>query len=69
MGWILTGFSLIALIDLLPLILQRKGRAIAAFLVIFIAALTIAVLQAYDVKIPPIMTHLDDLFRKIGLSY
>ncbi|MDR1630614.1 MAG: hypothetical protein LBS36_10450 [Oscillospiraceae bacterium] len=69
MGWILTGFALIAVIDLVPLILQRRGRAIAAFLTVFVIALTIAVLPALGVQIPPVLTFFDKLFKSIGLSY
>lgn len=69
MAWILTGFALIALIDLMPLIRQRKGRAIAAFLVIFVVALPLAVLPALNIEVPSVMYAWRDFIRWLGLGY
>lgn len=69
MVWILGGFALIALIDLMPLIRRHNKRAVAAFLVLFVMALTLACLQNLGVEIPSVMNLLGDLFKSIGLAY
>ncbi len=69
MAWVLMGFALIALMDLVPLIRQRKGRAIAAFLVVFAVALPLAVLQALNIEVPSIMYAWAHFIRWLGLGY
>ncbi len=69
MAWILMGFSLVALMDLTPLIHRRKGRAIAAFVVLFVVALLLAVLQALNIEIPSVMYAWRDVLRWLGLEY
>ena len=69
MAWILIGFSLIALIDLAPLIRLRKGRAIAAFAVLFAIALLLAVLQALNIQVPSVMYAWRGILRWLGLEY
>ncbi len=66
---ILIGFALIALIDLTPLIRRRSGREVTAFLFIFAAALTLALLQVNGVEVPSSMLLLDDALKALGLSY
>ena len=69
MVWIVMGFLLIGLIDLRPLLAQRKLRAIAAFLVIFTLALVLTVLQKMNIKIPSAMFAWRDLLQWLGLTY
>jgi hypothetical protein len=69
MAWILMGFALIAVIDMRPLIRQRKGRAIAAFLTLFTVALTLEVLQALNIEVPSVMLALRYILWGLGLSY
>ena len=69
MAWILMGFSLVALMDLTPPIHRRKGRAIAAFVVLFVVALLLAVLQALNIEIPSVMYAWRDALRWLGLEY
>lgn len=69
MGWMLSGFALVALVDLMPLIRRRKGRAIAAFLLLFCIALALAVLQILGVQIPSTMNMFGDFYKSIGLAY
>ena len=69
MGWILTGFALVALIDLPPLLKRRDKRAVAAFLFLFGVALTLAVLQSLDVEVPSMMLLFDRMYKSIGLAY
>lgn len=69
MGWILTGFALVALIDLPPLLRRRDKRAVAAFLILFGAALTLSILQNRGVEIPSIMMFFDRICKSIGLAY
>ena len=69
MALILAGFALIALIDLIPLIRRRSGYGIAVFLLIYAAALILAVLNSKKVKVPSIMILLGELLEKLGLRY
>ena len=47
---VVTGFALIVLLDLIPLIRKKDGHGIAAFLLLFSPALVLAVLQAVGVE-------------------
>lgn len=69
MGWILTGFALIALIDLPALVRRRDKRAIVAFLLLFGAALALSILQNLDVEVPSMMLLFDRMYKSIGLAY
>lgn len=70
MVWaVIGGFSLIALVDLSPLIKQRKWRAIAAFACLFVIALTLEVLTTLNIEIPSIMYAWGDFIRWLGLGY
>ena len=69
MALLLMGFALIALMDLTPMIRRRKWRAVAAFLLLFAVAVTLAVLQTLKVKIPSVMFAWGDLIRWLGLAY
>lgn len=66
---VLTGFVIIILADLIPLIRRRSGRGIAAFFLLFLPALTLAVLQAKGIEVPSIMLVLDNIAKALGLSY
>jgi hypothetical protein len=63
------GFILIALIDLVPLIRQREGRGVLAFLLLFIPSLVIAYLLAKNITVPSAMLWLGEVFKALGLSY
>jgi len=65
--WI--AFLLIVLIDLVLLIRRHNRRAVAAFLLLFVSALTLAGIQAAGVEIPGIMILLWKALRTLGLSY
>ena len=69
MALILVGFALIALIDLIPLIRHRSGHGIATFLLIYAAALILAVLESKKVGVPSIMILLGEMLEKLGLRY
>lgn len=70
MVWaVIGGFALIAWIDLSPLIWRRKWRAVAAFVSVFVVALTLGVLTALNVEVPSIMHAWRDLIRWLGLGY
>ncbi len=69
MALILAGFALIALIDLRPLIRRRSGRAVVAFFLLFIPALTLSVLRACKIEVPSVMLLMGDALRALGLSY
>lgn len=69
MALVLIGFALILLADLIPIIRRRSGREAAAFLILFAAALTLAVLQTNAIQVPSIMLLLGDAFKELGLSY
>jgi len=69
MVFIITWFALIALIDLLPLVQRRDKSTIVLFLILFILALTISILQALDVGVPSSMLSLGNFYKELGLSY
>jgi Mg/Co/Ni transporter MgtE len=69
MALVLAGFTLVALIDLIPMIRRRSGRAAAAFFVLFVPALALAVLQSIKIEVPSIMTLLGTLLKALGISY
>ncbi|MPM57416.1 hypothetical protein SDC9_104238 [bioreactor metagenome] len=66
---ILTGFTLIALIDLIPLIRQHAKSGIAAFSIVLITALTLAILQINKVEVPSVLILLGDALKALGISY
>ncbi len=69
MFFILSGFLVIALIDLVPVLKRRHRRELVAFLALFVPALTISVLQAMKVNIPSAMNLFGKVLKSIGLSY
>ncbi len=69
MALILAGFALIALIDLVPVIRRRSGHTAAAFLLFFVPALALAVLQAQGVELPSAMILLWKALHALGLNY
>jgi len=69
MGLIFIGFALIVLIDLIPIIRKHSGRGALAFLLLFIPALTLTMLQAYKIEVPSIMLLLGSLLKTLGISY
>ncbi|MEA5059165.1 hypothetical protein SDC9_111126 [bioreactor metagenome] len=69
MGWILIGFALVTIIDLVPLVRRRKKGGIAAFAILFCLGLTLSLLQTAGVPIPSILLALGDLFKAAGLNY
>lgn len=70
MVWaIIGGFAFIALIDFLPLIRQKKRRAAAAFVCVFAIALTLAIVAAFDIEIPSVMSAWEGFIRWLGLGY
>ncbi|MPN17919.1 hypothetical protein SDC9_165276 [bioreactor metagenome] len=69
MALILTGFALIALIDLIPLIRQHTKSGIAAFSIIFMTALTLTILQTNKVEVPSVLILLGDALKAWGISY
>jgi len=69
MAFVLIGFALIALIDLIPLIRQRKKRAIAAFVGLFVLALTLSVLQVLNIEVFSTLGACGDFLKRIGLAY
>jgi len=66
---VIAGFSLIALIDLIPLLRKRSPRGVFAFLALFILGLSLAVLQTAGIKLPSIMLALETCVRALGLGY
>lgn len=66
---VLIGFALIVLIDLIPLIERRSGRGVAAFILVFGAALTLSLLETQGVDVPSIMLMWGDVVRTLGLNY
>lgn len=70
MLWAVIGFfSLIVLIDLIPLIKKRKWFAVAAFSCVFTVAFILAIFNVYKIEFPSILKTSGDFLRRIGLSY
>lgn len=69
MAMILIGFTLILLVDLVPLVRRRSWRGTIGFLLFFIPALTLAVLRQKNVEVPSLMLILGDLLKTWGISY
>lgn len=69
MGYIVTGFALIILIDLIPLLHSRSKRTVFAFVVIFTAALGMALLWLFDVQIPSTLVVIGNFLKRIGIGY
>jgi len=44
-------------------------RATAAFVIVFVAALTLAVLSVLNIEVPSVMYAWGDLIRGLGLGY
>ncbi|MEA4846968.1 MAG: hypothetical protein VB106_07035 [Clostridiaceae bacterium] len=66
---ILTGFALIALVDLIPIIRKRSWRGALVFFLFFIPALTLSILRENKVEVPSIMIFLGTLLKALGISY
>ncbi len=66
---ILIIFSLIALIDLRPLIRQKSWRDVAAFGIVFGLALVVTVLNELKVPIPSTILTADKWMKQIGIHY
>lgn len=69
MTMVLVGFLLIGLFDFLPIIKGQSKNEAAAFLILFLPALTLAVLQAAQIEVASIMLILGDLIKSLGLGY
>ncbi len=69
MVWIFLGFALIMLIDFLPLAQKHNRKGMIAFLLVFIPALTLAVLLAAGIRVPSTMAAWEVVIRWLGLAY
>ena len=69
MALTLLGFLLIALKDLTPIVKSRSKRTAAAFFLLFIPALILAVLQVRGVQVPSLQLLVEGAFRSLGLHY
>lgn len=69
MVFLLIALAIVAGIDLIPLIRQRSKRGILAFLLLFLPALTLGILQAGGVEVPSVMLGLGKVVRSLGLNY
>ncbi len=66
---VLIFFALILLIDLYPIVRRRSWRGAFGFLLLFIPALTLAILQQKNIEVPSLMLALGDLLKSWGISY
>ena len=69
MALTLLGFLLIALKDLTLIVKSRSKGTAAAFFLLFIPALILAVLQVRGVKVPSLQLLVEGAFRSLGLHY
>ncbi len=65
----LLSFVLVALIDLVPLVRRRAGRAAAAFLCLFVPALSLAALEIMGIRVPSSLGLLGGTLRSLGAFY
>lgn len=70
MIWVVVvGFAIVALIDLPPLLQQKKWRAVTAFVCVFAVGLTLEVLTVLKIQVPSALEVLGKLVQRLGLSY
>jgi hypothetical protein len=65
----LSGFALLLLIDLAPVIRRRDWRGAIAFLCFFVPGLVLAVLRHNMIDLPSALLLLGDLLKAWGISY
>ena len=63
------GFGLIALWDLLPLIRRKEWSGMVAFLLVFLPALTLAVLNRLNVEVPSVLEYVEKAMQTMGISF
>jgi hypothetical protein len=66
---ILTGFTLLLLVDLVPVLRRRSWRTALAFLLFFLPALVLAVLRKNMAEVPSLLLFLGDVLKAWGVSY
>lgn len=69
MWLIICAFILIALFDLIPIIRDRSWAQMAAFITVFIPALTLALLLKLNFTVPSLLLLWGNLIKWLGLSY
>ncbi len=69
MVWLIILFSLIALVDLAPLIRKKEWRDVTALSILLGLALVISVTNQLGTPIPSSFMAMDKLMRNIGLYY
>jgi hypothetical protein len=66
---LLAGFTLLALIELPPLLFRREKRTLTAFLAVFFIGLVLSIMLVRGIEVPSILLLLDHFFRTLGLHY
>lgn len=66
---VILGFSIIVLIDFIPLVKNRDKKAITWFVIMFVSTFTLCILIMNGVEIPSLMLLAEKLIKAIGLSY
>lgn len=69
MWYLIVVLAVVLLIDLPPLVKNKKPRELIVFLVIFVLTTALSVLLVLDIPVPSPMLVLDDLLKSVGLSY
>lgn len=69
MIYVVVSFGLIILIDLVPLIKNKKWLEVVAFGTILILTLIYAVGFVLDLPVPSFAIKIWELFKKIGIYY
>lgn len=69
MGWVLTCFALIAVVDLIPILRHGLKSCVLPFAVLFGGALALQTLLALHAEVPSVLMALDAAMKAVGLSY
>ncbi len=69
MALALLGFMLIALVDLIPILRKRSWVTLFVFLLFFLSAIALRVLQEMRINVPSVFLFLGGILKAIGISY
>lgn len=69
MGWIITVFVIILLMDLEPMLRKGSAKGLVVFLLIYLPALTLMILWQLKIPVPSVLLILGSAMKSVGLNY
>lgn len=69
MGWIITVFVIILLMDLEPMLRKGSAKGLVVFLLIYLPALTLMILWQLKIPVPSVLLMLGSAMKSVGLNY